>query len=140
MQGMLLRSYWRIGMDCKQLSYVRLSGRKSICVMGACMLIARKAGSKACTRYMGQSFERYDHCGAIALTCSRPKEALQSLLLGSCEWFSVQGVLQSFPSLSTHTCSGMLADTSSRTMVTTRVRWRTISGIETFNLLRATQH
>ena len=55
MQGMLLRSYWRTGMDCKQLSYVRLSGRKSICVMGACMLIVPRAGSRAFIHSMGQS-------------------------------------------------------------------------------------
>jgi len=52
-------SCWRIGMDCERLSYVRSSGRRSISVMDACTLIARKEELRVCIRCMGQSYERY---------------------------------------------------------------------------------
>jgi hypothetical protein len=122
---------YRHGLRARTLPATLGSGRSG--AMGVCTLIAPRAGLRASIPCMGQSYERCAHCRAQASTCSPHRLALRSLQLGSCGWFSVQGALQSFPSLCTHTCSGMLADTSSRTMATTRVRWRTISGIATFN-------
>src|SRR5262249_59944652 len=81
---------------------------------------------------------RCDHCKARALTCSPLKQARQRPLLGSCECSNVPARPQGYRSQFTPTCSGMLADTNSLTMATIRDPWRTISGIETFNLLQDT--
>ena len=127
------RSYSPIGMAYVPLNSARCVGLRSISSMVAFTSIAPRVGSKVCIRCMGQSYERCDHCKARALMCSPQRLALRSLQPGSCGWCSVQGALQNFPSLCTHTCSDILADTSSRTMAMTRVRWRTISGIAICN-------
>ena len=66
--AMVQQSYSPIVMACVLLSCVRCAGLRSISGMGACTSIEPRVARKVSIHCMGQSFGRYAHCKATALT------------------------------------------------------------------------
>src|SRR5262249_48706321 len=97
----------------------------------------RKGCCPALQRSEFRTVQGMDALNATLGTVHMQAPMLEIDLCPTCS--SALAKLPSYSSLCIPTCCAMLADTSSLTMGTTRVRWRTTSGTGTSNQLRGTQ-